>query len=59
MEKEILCKSCICWVDCGERDGKPHGFCLCEKLFTYTTRTQCADYVNGDPTTEKEFENDV
>ena len=50
-EKEILCKTCICWVDCKDR-----GFCLCEKLFTYTAKTECADYVNGTPCTEKEFD---
>lgn len=51
-EKEILCKTCICWVDCGAK-----GFCLCEDLFTYTAKTECDDYVNGEPSTEREFDN--
>ena len=53
--KEILCKSCIKWVDCSI-DNEPHGFCLLEDLFTYTERTSCNDYVKGEPFTEEEWE---
>lgn len=44
------------WVNCGEKDCKPHGFCLYEPLFTYTERNHCNDYVEGKPTTEEEWE---
>ena len=57
MEEEILCKSCICWVDCGEKKGKAHGFCLCRDLFTHTAETECRDYLKGKPSTEEEWEN--
>lgn len=57
MSKPILCTTCAAWVDCGKKDGKPYGFCLCQDLFTYTAETKCADYVNGTAMTEKEFEN--
>ena len=52
----MLCNKCMVWVDCGEKDGKPHGFCLYEPLFTYTERNQCNDYVEGKPSTEEEWE---
>lgn len=48
---KILCKSCICWVDCGDK-----GFCLCRDLFTYTNETECEDYSDGEPSTEEEWE---
>ena len=57
IEKPILCKSCIYWVDCGEKENKPYGFCLAEDLFTYTARKHCNDYTKGTPITEEEFEN--
>ena len=52
----ILCKSCLCWVDCGKKNNKPYGFCLCEYLFTYTAKTSCKEYINGTPSTNKEWE---
>jgi hypothetical protein len=54
--KEILCESCCHWVDCGEKDGKPYGFCLNLDLFTYTAKTACAEYDEGKPVTEEEFD---
>ena len=51
-----LCKSCSAWVDCGEKDNEPHGFCLQESLFTYTARKICSGYIKGVPLTEEEFE---
>lgn len=56
--KEVLCKSCLCWIDCDPkgRKGKPYGFCLCRDLFSYTAETECKDYVNGTPSTDKEWE---
>lgn len=54
---KILCKTCNHWCDCGVKDGKPHGFCFMEDLFTYTWRSKCSNYVSGDPVTEEEFEN--
>ena len=56
MENDILCKSCAHWVDCGERDGKPWGFCISRDLYTYTSCTRCGDYDRGEPMTEAEFE---
>lgn len=57
MNEEILCKKCVAWVDCGEKDNKPYGFCLQEPLFTYTLRTICSEHIEGTPSTEKDFEN--
>ena len=54
--KKILCKSCLYWVDCGEKESKPYGFCLIESLFTYTAKTRCNDYECGTPVSEQEFE---
>ena len=54
--KEILCRTCNIWVDCGKKDGKPHGFCLARDLFTYTEETECMDYSKGQPSTEAEYE---
>lgn len=56
MESEILCLTCAAWVDCGERENKPRGFCLTRDLFTYTAEIRCNDYIKGNPVTEKEFE---
>lgn len=53
MEEKILCTTCCAWVDCGEKDGKPYGFCLCQKLFTYTAKTACIDYMNDTVATEE------
>lgn len=52
----VLCKTCCHWVDCGEKDGKPYGFCLNLDLFTYTAKTACAEYDEGKPVTEEEFD---
>ena len=57
MESEILCLTCAAWVDCGEREKKPWGFCLARDLFTYTAETRCTEYSEGKPITEDEFEN--
>ena len=51
MEKKILCKTCVNWVDC-----KTKGFCLLEDLFTYTKKRRCIDYEKGEPVTEQEYE---
>ena len=54
--KEILCKTCNYWVDCGEKEAEAHGFCLLESLFTYTKRSKCRDYEKGKPMDEDEWE---
>lgn len=59
MKKEVLCLTCICWVDCGEKDGSPHGFCLACDLFTYKAETRCADYIKGEPIPVEEFDNAI
>lgn len=55
---EVLCKTCLCWVDCGKRSGKIYGFCLVEDLFTYTAKTSCKEYIRGNPSIENEGEAD-
>lgn len=55
MNKKILCKTCIFWVDC-TKDNKPKGFCLLEDLFTYTDKEVCENYTEGKPVTEAEYE---
>ncbi len=52
----VLCKSCIKWVDCTKKNGRPIGFCLEEELFTHTEKTVCDDYVQGNPIPEKVWE---
>ena len=52
--KEILCRSCCRWVDCGEKDGEPWGYCVIEPLYTHTAYTRCGDYVRGEPIKEDE-----
>lgn len=52
---ECLCNKCATWVDCGIRENKPYGFCLQQDLFTYTARTDCIDFIEGKPITEKEY----
>ena len=56
MKKDILCKFCAHWVDCGEKGGEPWGFCVFRDLYTYTAYTRCGDYDRGEPMTEAEFE---
>lgn len=56
MGKEVLCMTCLCWINCMGKNKEPHGFCLCEPLFTYTARTQCKDYIKGTPSTDEEWE---
>ncbi len=53
---EILCKNCIKWVNCGNKENRPYGFCLAEDLFTYTARTKCSEYTEENPITENEYE---
>ena len=53
---EVLCKKCATWVDCGEREGEPYGFCLQEYLFSYTARENCNNFLEGQPMTEQEYE---
>lgn len=57
MNNEVLCKKCVAWVDCGEKENKSYGFCLQEPLFTYTARTECSDHIEGTPSTEQDYEN--
>lgn len=52
----ILCKSCVFWVNCSKPDKKNYGFCLVRDLFTYTAKTKCSDYTKGKPMTEQEYE---
>lgn len=54
--KDILCKKCATWVDCGKKNGETYGFCLQESLFSYTARTLCNDYLEGKPMSECEFD---
>ena len=54
MESRILCRSCNFFVLGEKRDS---GFCLCRDLFTHTEETECADYAEGEPMTEEEYEN--
>ncbi len=53
---KVLCKKCICWVDCGEKEKRPYGFCLSKDLFTYTAETKCGNFIKGVPFTEAEWE---
>ena len=55
MKKEVLCKTCVRWVDCGKKDGEQYGFCVLEPLYTYTAYTRCSDYLKGTPLKEKEL----
>ena len=48
----ILCKTCVFWVDCNNENS----FCLVRDLFTPTFNTKCRDYKEGNPMTEKEYE---
>jgi hypothetical protein len=57
MDKEILCKKCLFWVDCS-KENKVEGFCLCRDLYSITAETECADYENGEPMTEQEYEDE-
>lgn len=57
MKKDVLCETCNFWVDCTREDNKPHGFCICRDLFTYTYETRCKDYAKGTPISEDDFEN--
>lgn len=57
MEEPVLCYTCNCWVDCGQKDGERYGFCLCKDLYTYTRSVSCSDYVKDEPLTEEAFEN--
>ncbi len=52
----MLCKTCNFWVDCGKKNRKPHGFCLCEDLFTYTAKQKCVNYAKGTPMTAEKWE---
>ncbi len=54
---KILCKKCTSWVDCGEKENLPFGFCLKKDLFSYTAETKCSMYLEGTPMSEQEFEN--
>ena len=53
----ILCKKCATWVDCGEKEGKPFGFCVQKDFFTYTAESECPMYLEGTPISGQEFEN--
>jgi len=46
-KKEILCKTCLNWINCGGKN-ELKGFCLGQKLFTYTAKTECEDYFEDD-----------
>ena len=54
--KEVVCKRCATWVDCGEKEGKPYGFCLQKDSFTYTAETDCYIFLEGEPMSEAEYE---
>jgi hypothetical protein len=54
--QEIICSKCSSWVDCGIKYGERYGFCLLQDLFTYTARTDCVDFTEGKPLTEKEYD---
>lgn len=54
-DSPILCRTCCHWVDCGEKDGEPHGFCVMRDLYTYTAYTQCAEYLEGELIDESEM----
>lgn len=54
--RNVLCEHCSLWVDCGMKNGKPHGFCLFEDLFTYTARIKCESHSEGTPLSEEEYE---
>ena len=44
--KKILCLTCASWINCGKRNtDEVHGFCLNEKLFTFTAKESCIDYL--------------
>ena len=55
MEENVLCYKCMYWVNCS-RGRKKEGFCITEYLFTYTKKTECKDFMEGKPMTEKEFD---
>ena len=58
-KSECLCSKCSIWVDCGWKNGIPHGFCIMKDLFTYTHKKIgdcCVDYQEGKPISEKEWE---
>ena len=53
--EDMLCCKCMYWVNCTKED-EIDGFCLTEDLFTHTKKTECKDFMEGKPMTEKEFE---
>ncbi len=55
MDEEILCKSCLFWVDTS-KGAKTEGFCLLKDLYTKTAKTQCDDYECGEPMSEQQYE---
>lgn len=43
---KVLCLTCASWINCGKHNtDEVHGFCLNEKLFTFTAKTKCAEYL--------------
>ena len=51
-----ICEQCSAWINCGEKDKKPYGFCLWEDLYTYTERSWCKEFSEGRPMDIKEYE---
>lgn len=60
-KSECLCITCMNWVNCGWKNGKPLGFCICEDLYTYTNKSvneDCLNYTEGQSISLKEWENE-
>lgn len=58
---DILCTHCNYWVKCTPNEKakvqEPYGFCMLESLFTYTAKTSCRLFNEGQPMSEQAWEN--